>query len=151
MLRRIFILALIGAASVMLVVAPAWAHQIASNNGVSVQVHVNPDDEPIAGTPTTIWVVRVKNVKGKGTFSWATCRCQLKVFDSSGTVLQSGRGQDGTDGCHVPRGEGLRNHVLGPHQAKRHLADLQGLLCHPRRCSRGSLSTYQHNSERALK
>ena len=90
MLRRISILALIGAASVMLVVAPAWAHQIASNNGVSVQVHVNPNDEPIAGTPTTVWVVRVKNVKGKGTFAWATCRCQLKVFDSSGTVIQSG-------------------------------------------------------------
>lgn len=90
MLRRISILALLGAASLMLVVAPAWAHQIASNNGVSVQVHVNPNDEPIAGTPTTIWVVRVKNVKGKGTFSWATCRCQLKVFDSSGAVIQSG-------------------------------------------------------------
>ncbi len=90
MLRRISILALIGAASLMLVVAPAWAHQIASNNGVSVQVHVNPNDEPIAGTPTTVWVVRVKNVKGKGTFAWATCRCQLKVFDSSGTVIQSG-------------------------------------------------------------
>ena len=72
MLRRIFILALLSAASLMLVVAPGWAHQIASNNGVSVQVHVNPNDEPIAGTPTTIWVVRVKNVKGTGTFSWAT-------------------------------------------------------------------------------
>lgn len=90
MLRRISILALIGAASLMLVVAPAWAHQIASNNGVSVQVHVNPNDEPIATVPTTIWVVRVKNVKGTGTFSWATCRCQLKVFDSSGTVVQNG-------------------------------------------------------------
>jgi hypothetical protein len=90
MLRRIFILALIGAASLTVVVAPASAHQIASNNGVSVQVHVNPNDEPIAGAPTTIWVVRVKNVKGKGIFSWATCRCQLKVFDSSGTVVQNG-------------------------------------------------------------
>jgi hypothetical protein len=89
MLRGTFIAALVAAASLM-VVAPASAHQIASNNGVSVQVHVNPNDEPIAGAPTTIWVVRVKNVKGKGTFSWATCRCQLKVFDSSGTVIQSG-------------------------------------------------------------
>lgn len=89
MLRGTLIAALIAAASLM-VVAPASAHQIASNNGVSVQVHVNPNDEPIAGAPTTIWVVRVKNVKGKGTFSWATCRCQLKVFDSSGTVVQSG-------------------------------------------------------------
>ena len=90
MLRRIFILALLSAASLVLIVAPGWAHQIASNTGVSVQVHVNPNDEPIATVPTTIWVVRVKNVKGTGTFSWATCRCQLKVFDSSGTVVQNG-------------------------------------------------------------
>ena len=53
-------------------------------------LHVNPGDEPVAGVPTTIWVVRVKNVKGTGTFSWATCRCQLKVFDSSGAVVQNG-------------------------------------------------------------
>lgn len=80
-------MALIGAACVTVVVAPAWGHQIASNNGVSVQVHVNPNDEPVAGVPTTIWVVRVKSLK-KGTFSWATCRCRLKVFDSSGAVVQ---------------------------------------------------------------
>ena len=83
-------MAMIGAACLTVVVAPAWSHQIASNNGVSVQVHVNPDDEPVAGVATTVWVVRVKNLKGKGTFSWATCRCQLKVFDSSGTVVHSG-------------------------------------------------------------
>ena len=40
----------IGAASLAVVVAPAWGHQIASNNGVSVQVHVNPNDEPMALT-----------------------------------------------------------------------------------------------------
>ena len=91
MLGRLVYLAVLGAAILAVVVAPAWGHQIASNNGVSVQVHVNPNDEPIAGVPTTIWVVRVKNVKGKGTFSWVTCRCQLKVFDSSGAVVQSGR------------------------------------------------------------
>ena len=90
MLRRTVYLAVIVVAALAVVVAPAWGHQIASNNGVSVQVHVNPNDEPVAGTPTTIWVVRVKNLKGKGTFAWATCRCQLKVFDSSGTVVQNG-------------------------------------------------------------
>jgi hypothetical protein len=90
MVRRILYTAVVSAAILTVVVAPAWGHQIASNNGVSVQVHVNPGDEPVAGVPTTIWVVRVKNVKGTGTFAWATCRCQLKVFDSSGTVVQSG-------------------------------------------------------------
>lgn len=90
MIGRTLTLALIGATVALIVSASGWAHQIASNNGVSVQVHVNPNDEPVAGVPTTIWVVRVKNVKGKGTFAWPTCRCQLKVFDSSGTVVQSG-------------------------------------------------------------
>ena len=73
------------AASLTLVVAPAWSHQIASNNGVSVQVHVDPNDEPVAGQPTTVWVVRVKGLNA--VFSWKTCRCRLKVFDSSGTAL----------------------------------------------------------------
>jgi hypothetical protein len=75
------------AAAVALVVgvSPAWSHQIASNNGVTVQTHVDPNDEPIAGQPSTIWVVRVK---GKNdVFAWKTCRCHLNVFDSSGTVL----------------------------------------------------------------
>ena len=88
MLRRILNMAVIGAATLAVVVPTAWGHQIASNNGVSVQVHVNPNDEPIAGVPTTIWVVKVKTLKG--TFAWATCRCRLKVFDSSGTVLLDG-------------------------------------------------------------
>ena len=90
MLRRTLILALIGAASVMLVVAPAWAHQIASNNGVSVQVHVNPNDEPIAGRRDDDLGRPSEEREGERLFSWATCRCQLKVFDSSGAVLQSG-------------------------------------------------------------
>lgn len=80
--------ALIGAfvGAILLVAATtASAHQIASNNGTAVQVHVDPNDEPIVGVPTTVWVVRVKPVKA--TFAWATCRCRLKVFDSSGTVL----------------------------------------------------------------
>ena len=72
----------------MVAVAPAWGHQIASNNGVSIQVHVNPNDEPVAGIATTIWVVRVKALKA--TFAWTTCRCRLEVFDSGGTpVLNS--------------------------------------------------------------
>lgn len=75
------------AVAVTLVVgaAPAWPHQIASNNGVAVQAHVDPNDEPVAGQPTTVWIVRVK---GKNVvFSWKTCRCRLNVFDSSGAVL----------------------------------------------------------------
>jgi hypothetical protein len=79
------LVAAVAAVALVAGVAPAWSHQIASNNGVAVQTHVDPNDEPIAGQATTIWVVRVK---GKGVvFSWKTCRCHMKVFDSSGAVL----------------------------------------------------------------
>ena len=87
MLRRILYMAVIGTASLAVVVAPAWGHQIASNNGVSVQVHVNPNDEPAAGAPSSIWVVKVKPLHKKTVFTWKTCRCRVKVFDSSGTVI----------------------------------------------------------------
>jgi hypothetical protein len=83
--RIALLMALLVGAILAVAVSPAGAHQIASNNGVAVQVHVNPDDEPIAGVPTTVWVVRVKALKA--TFTWATCRCRMKVFDSSGTTL----------------------------------------------------------------
>lgn len=84
-MRKILYMVVIGTASIAVLVAPAWGHQIASNNGTAVQVHVDPNDEPIAGVATTVWVVRVKPLKA--TFAWATCRCRLKVFDSSGAVL----------------------------------------------------------------
>jgi hypothetical protein len=88
MARRLHYTVLIAAVFSVIAVAPASGHQIASNNGVSVQVHVNPNDEPVAGVATTIWVVRVKALNA--TFAWTTCRCRLEVVDSSGTpVLNS--------------------------------------------------------------
>ena len=41
------ILALVGAGA-------AWAHQPATNNGVTVTLHVDPDDDPVATQPATI-------------------------------------------------------------------------------------------------
>jgi hypothetical protein len=83
--KLLCLVAAAAAAALTVAVAPAWSHQIASNNGVSVQVHVDPNDEPIAGLATTIWVVRVK---GKDlVFTWKTCRCKMRVVDSAGAVL----------------------------------------------------------------
>ena len=85
MAQRFSYVAAFAAVALVVAVGPAAAHQIASNNGVAVQVHVDPNDEPIAGVATTVWVVRVK--ARNATFAWKTCRCRLKVFDSSGTVI----------------------------------------------------------------
>ena len=75
------LLALLGA-------VPAWSHDIITNNGVTVTVHVDPNDEPVATQPATIVIESVKT--RMGVFTWKTCKCTLAVSDSSGKVLRQG-------------------------------------------------------------
>lgn len=82
MRRTVIAVAAITAATAV----PALAHQTAYNRGVAVTLHVNPDDEPVAGQPATVLVEKVRPPKG-GTFRFSTCRCRLKITSSSGTVL----------------------------------------------------------------
>jgi hypothetical protein len=65
---------------------PALAHQTAYNRGTAVTLHVNPDDEPVAGQRATIIVEKVKPPKG-GKFTFSSCRCHLRVTNSSGAVV----------------------------------------------------------------
>jgi hypothetical protein len=51
------LLALLGA-------VPAWSHDIITNNGVTVTVHVDPNDEPVATQPATIVIESVKTRTG---------------------------------------------------------------------------------------
>jgi hypothetical protein len=51
----------------LLGVATVDAHQTGSNKGVSVTLHVAPDDAPVTGRPATIIVTRVDT--RQGTFS----------------------------------------------------------------------------------
>jgi hypothetical protein len=67
----------------------ALAHQTATNNGVTVTVHVAPDDEPIVGVVSVIGVTRVTTRPGR--FAWATCRCTVEVRYAEGQVLRRGR------------------------------------------------------------
>jgi len=46
-------------------VSTAGAHQTASNKGVSVTLHVTPDDQPNAGSPSTIIVSKVRTSSGR--------------------------------------------------------------------------------------
>ena len=80
--RTAFAVALITTATAV----PALAHQTAYNRGVAVTLHVNPDDEPVAGQPATIIVEKVKPPT-RGRFTFSTCRCRLRVSDSSGKVV----------------------------------------------------------------
>ena len=80
-----FIVAAVAAAGALAYAGLASAHEIITNNGVSVEFHFAPEDEPVAGGPATITIesVRVR----KGTFSWRTCRCAISIAASSGKVL----------------------------------------------------------------
>ncbi|MDX6408097.1 MAG: hypothetical protein QOE13_1168 [Gaiellaceae bacterium] len=70
-------------------VSSAAAHQTLVNNRVAVTLHVAPNDEPVAGEQTTVWIVRIGTSKGK--FTWSRCKCTLKIFKPDGTVLLDGK------------------------------------------------------------
>ena len=72
----------------MLGATAAPGHQTESSKNVSVTVHVTPDDEPVAGRVATI-TARVKPRRGR--FSWRSCKCYLRITDSSGRVVLNRR------------------------------------------------------------
>ncbi len=40
----------------LLSVAPAWAHVVATDGSIGVTMHVDPDDQPVAKTPTRFYL-----------------------------------------------------------------------------------------------
>jgi hypothetical protein len=65
--------------------ATAPGHQTESNKGVSVTMHVTPDDEPVAGQSSNVIVTKVRPNRGR--FSWKSCKCYLRISDSTGKVV----------------------------------------------------------------
>jgi hypothetical protein len=66
--------------------ASALAHQtVVDARGVAVTMHVLPGDEPQAGEPATIVIVKVK--PPHGAFSFRSCACRIKVATASGRIL----------------------------------------------------------------
>ena len=65
--------------------ATAPGHQTESNKGVSVTMHVTPDDEPVAGQSSKVIVTKVR--PNRGTFSWRSCKCYLRISDAMGKVV----------------------------------------------------------------
>ena len=65
--------------------APALAHETVTDHGVAVTMHVLPGDEPQAGQPATIVIVKVKPRSGR--FTFGSCGCRIKVTTASSRVL----------------------------------------------------------------
>ena len=53
--------------------------------GRAVTLHVTPDDEPVAGQASRIIVSKVRPSRGR--FSWKSCKCYLRISDSTGNVV----------------------------------------------------------------
>ena len=63
----------------------APGHQTEISKGVSVTMHVTPEDQPIAGRSSKILVTKVKPNRGR--FSWRSCKCYLRISDATGKVV----------------------------------------------------------------
>ncbi len=86
-MQRPLAVALVSFAVALTGAGVASAHDRETQNGVTVTVHVNPDDQPIAAQQATIVVEKIET---KATFTWATCRCTWRISDSTGAVLYQG-------------------------------------------------------------
>jgi hypothetical protein len=69
--------------------AAAPGHQTEISKGVSVTMHVTPEDQPVAGRSSKILVTKVRPNRGR--FSWRTCKCYLRISDSTGKVVLNRR------------------------------------------------------------
>ena len=63
----------------------APGHQTKSNKGVSVTMHVTPDDEPVSGQSSRIIVSKVRPSSGQ--LLVKSCACYLRISDSTGNVV----------------------------------------------------------------
>ncbi len=58
-----------------LLAAPAWAHVVAADGSIGVTMHVDPDDQPVTGSPTRFYLWfkdtsdRLRPQDCRGTFS----------------------------------------------------------------------------------
>jgi hypothetical protein len=82
MLRRLILaLSLI----VLLVPVSASAHFLKTDNNIGVVLHIDPDDDPAAGEPTTL-LFDTKDKEGK--YQPTACDCQV-VIQQDGKILDT--------------------------------------------------------------
>ena len=63
----------------------ASAHQLGSNNGVTVVLHVDPDDAPVSGANTQL-VLYYGTTMPKTVFNTRYCDCHVQVYDGTKTI-----------------------------------------------------------------
>ncbi|MEM7726375.1 MAG: hypothetical protein AAF208_08375 [Cyanobacteria bacterium P01_A01_bin.45] len=68
----------ISAGSIIINVPVLLAHKIKTDTDVGATLHIEPNDNPQAGTPTTLWFALTR--KGGKVIPLEECNCQLKIY-----------------------------------------------------------------------
>ena len=63
--------------SVMMATTAAIAHEVRTSQEVGGTIHIEPNDRPIAGKKSTIWVALTK--RGGEIIPYAKCNCRMEV------------------------------------------------------------------------
>ncbi|MDB9526821.1 hypothetical protein PN498_12545 [Oscillatoria sp. CS-180] len=74
-------------AGVTTVTTPLLAHEVQIQDDVGATLHIEPNDIPLAGTPTDVWFALTK--AGGTLIPLADCECRLTLYDSDQTVVES--------------------------------------------------------------
>lgn len=75
--------------------AKALAHFVKADNGIGAVLHIDPEDDPIAGEQTTMFL-EFKDTAGK--FDIANCICKVTITEADAELLgQSFEGAGGTE------------------------------------------------------
>ncbi|MBW4062159.1 hypothetical protein HJC99_06310 [Candidatus Saccharibacteria bacterium] len=81
-------LAVVAAGLCLVVPVEVSAHQLATNNGMSVILHVNPNDTPVAGGVSGLEFYFIP-VSANTVFKLSDCHCQVRVKDGSKTLVDA--------------------------------------------------------------
>lgn len=64
---------------------PLLAHQVQIQGEIGATLHIEPDDIPLAGTPTDVWFALTQ--PGGNVVPLDDCDCVLTLYDSQGAAL----------------------------------------------------------------
>lgn len=67
-----------GVLGLLLIAAPALAHQVEVSNRVGATLHIEPNDTPRAGVRSLTWFALTR--RGGATIPLSACDCQLAVY-----------------------------------------------------------------------
>jgi hypothetical protein len=82
-MKLLRLLCAVAAASITLQAVPTFAHGTKKDNDVSVYIHIDPNDRPVAGKTSTIYFfITDKDNK----YTDANCNCRVKV-EQNGKIL----------------------------------------------------------------